>query len=126
MIGALKWVQSHIASFNGNAGQVQFCESAGSVSVCTLSHLPVARGLFHRVIAESGSCYPSGDIILNKSEATEVRARYLRLLGIPEHELLTMNPQLLINLTLRAIVPNAKKIPIHLRHSLFLALGSRQ
>ena len=112
MINALKWVQLHITSFNGDAEQVTlFGESAGSVSVCTLSHLPAARGLFHRVIAESGSCYPSGDIILNKSEATGVRARYLRLLGIPEHELLTMNAQLLVNLTLLAIVPNAKKIP---------------
>ena len=47
MISALKWVQSHIASFNGNAGQVTiFGESAGSVSVCTLSHLPVARDYF--------------------------------------------------------------------------------
>lgn len=112
MINALKWVQLHIANFNGDPGQVTiFGESAGSVSVCTLSHLPAARGLFHRVIAESGSCYPSGDIILNKSEATLVRSRYLQLLGIPEQELLTMDPQLLINLTLRAIVPNAKKIP---------------
>ena len=82
MINALKWVQLHITSFNGDAEQVTiFGESAGSVSVCTLSHLPAARGLFHRVIAESGSCYPSGDIILNKSEATGSKVTIFTITG---------------------------------------------
>ena len=112
MVTALKWIKSHIANFNGDPESVTiFGESAGSVSACTLSHLPIAKGLFHRVIAESGSCYPSGDIILNKTEATLARVRYLHLLGIPEKELLTMNPQELVNLTMHAIVPNASKIP---------------
>ena len=70
MVSALQWVRSHIGSFNGDSRSVTvFGESAGSVSTCVLSHLPAARGLFHRAIAESGVCYPSGDIILNATEA---------------------------------------------------------
>lgn len=54
-IAALKWVQENIAAFGGNPDNVIiFGESAGGVSVQSLLTIPLARGLFHKAIIESG------------------------------------------------------------------------
>jgi para-nitrobenzyl esterase len=50
----LAWVRDNIARFGGDPENVTiFGESAGSSSVTTLLLLPEARGLFHKVIAQS-------------------------------------------------------------------------
>ena len=55
-IAALKWMQSNIASFGGDPGNVTiFGESAGSQDVSLLLAAPPARGLFHKAIMQSGT-----------------------------------------------------------------------
>jgi len=55
-IAALKWVRDNIAKFGGDPANVTiFGQSAGAVDVNVLMTSPQAKGLFHRVIAESGT-----------------------------------------------------------------------
>ena len=54
-IEALEWVKRNIAVFGGDRGNVTvFGESAGGASVNMLMTSPLARGLFHRAIVQSG------------------------------------------------------------------------
>lgn len=57
-ISALKWARDNGAAFGGDPGCVTiFGESAGASSVLRLAVSPLARGLFHRVIAQSGTVW---------------------------------------------------------------------
>ena len=53
---ALKWVKQHIGDFGGDATKVTiFGESAGGACVSLLMLSPLTKGLFSKVIAQSGS-----------------------------------------------------------------------
>jgi len=55
-VSALRWVRRNIACFGGDPDNVTiFGESAGASSVSLLPLIKDAKGLFHRVIAQSGS-----------------------------------------------------------------------
>jgi para-nitrobenzyl esterase len=56
MIAALEWVRDNIAAFGGDPGNVTiFGESGGGAKVSTLLAMPLAAGLFHRAIIQSGA-----------------------------------------------------------------------
>lgn len=69
-IAGLRWVKQNIAQFGGNPANVTiFGESAGAISTALLVTSPQARGLFHKVIAESGAMYffakPNNKVLSN-------------------------------------------------------------
>jgi para-nitrobenzyl esterase len=62
---ALQWVRDNIEEFGGDPGRVTvFGESGGGGKVGTLMAMPLAKGLFHRAILQSGfgiTAIPSAD-----------------------------------------------------------------
>jgi len=63
---ALKWVRRNIAHFGGDPGRVTiFGESAGGQSVYAQLASPLAAGMFHGAIAESGSYAEFQDYFFN-------------------------------------------------------------
>jgi para-nitrobenzyl esterase len=58
MIAGLKWIQKNIAAFGGDPDKVTiFGESAGGIAVSMLCASPLARGLFHGAISQSGGSF---------------------------------------------------------------------
>jgi len=55
-VAALRWVKNNIENFGGDPDNITiFGESAGGASVSLLMVMPAAKGLFNKVIAQSGT-----------------------------------------------------------------------
>ncbi len=87
---ALEWVRDNIAAFGGDPGCVTlFGESGGGRKVSALLAMPVARGLYHRAINQSGP----GVVMHDRGSARRLAERLLEHLGIardPLRELQTL------------------------------------
>ena len=79
LITALSWVRENIARFGGDPGNVTiFGESGGGGKVSTLLAMPVAAGLFHRAIIQSGASVR----LRTKERALKLTDLVLKELGI--------------------------------------------
>jgi para-nitrobenzyl esterase len=82
-IEALKWISRNIEAFGGNPGNVTIDgQSAGSFSVNALMISPMAKGLFHRAIGQSGGMFPGGPgLIYDLKAAESAGIKYAEQLG---------------------------------------------
>jgi carboxylesterase type B len=74
-IAAVQWVHDNIAAFGGDPARITIAgQSAGASAVHNLTASPMAKGLFHRAIADSGSSIATaGGRTLKDQEADGVR-----------------------------------------------------
>ncbi|WP_293348450.1 carboxylesterase family protein [Phenylobacterium sp.] len=91
-IAALRWVRRNIAAFGGDPDNVTlFGESAGGVSVQFLMAQPETRGLFHKVVIQSGAgWYRPQDLAEKSARGVEIaravgleQATAAQLRGVP-------------------------------------------
>lgn len=93
-VEALRWVQRNISQFGGDPGSVTiFGESAGGSSVLSLMATPLARGLFHRVIALS----PSMNQLRSRDRAHAAAGHLLTRAGLDAHGLRSASAEQLLS-----------------------------
>lgn len=81
MLAALRWVQDEIVAFGGDPSNMTiFGESAGGIAVGILLASPLAEGLFHHAIIQSGAA----DRLHSRASVGEMLPFYYRELGLDQ------------------------------------------
>ncbi len=85
LIASLKWVHENIGAFGGDPDNVLiFGESGGGTKTLSLLSSPLAEGLFHRAIIESGSASSLPERTTTLEEAESAGERIVAKLGLDE------------------------------------------
>ena len=97
-LAAIQWVQRNIAAFGGDPGNVTISgQSAGASSVHSLVASPLAKGLFHRAITESGSSFVALNRLQNLGPAERNGAAFAAAKGARDlKDLRAMSPEKLM------------------------------
>jgi para-nitrobenzyl esterase len=86
LIRSLQWIQENIETFGGDPNNVTiFGESGGGTKTISLMSSPLAKGLFHRAIVQSGSALISPQRVTTLEAAEATGERIAVQLGIAEN-----------------------------------------
>ncbi len=84
VIAALEWVRDNIAQFGGDSDSVMvFGQSGGGQKISMLLGCPLAKGLFHRAVIESGP----GPKMIERDYGTMMAEHLLKELGLDKQYL---------------------------------------
>lgn len=84
IVAALQWVRENIEAFGGDPNNVTlFGQSGGGCKINTLMGMPIATGLFHRAIVQSGPAFR----YRGRAEAEATSDRMFAILGIPNNDI---------------------------------------
>jgi para-nitrobenzyl esterase len=107
-IQALKWINKNVEYFGGDKNNVTiFGESAGGLSVTILPLIEGSKGLFKRIISQSGSFVwginkDDGKLLINElknfvsKRNKDFDVNYL--MNLSEEEIIKLNSELMIKL----------------------------
>jgi para-nitrobenzyl esterase len=85
LVMALQWVQDNIEAFGGDRTNVMiFGQSGGGGKVVRMMHMPAAKGLFHKVSAQSGgnNTYRTTDVAASVKAQQAIAAHTLKNLNL--------------------------------------------
>ncbi len=84
LVAALEWVKENIENFGGDPNNVTIMgQSGGGAKVCTVSAMPLAKGLFHKAVALSGTAAESG----NKDYSKKIGTYILKEAGLSSSQI---------------------------------------
>jgi para-nitrobenzyl esterase len=90
LVVALQWVHDNIERFGGDPGNVMiFGQSGGGGKVVRLMHMPAAKGLFHKVSAQSGgnNTYRTTDVAASIKAQQAIAAHTLKNLNLTNSDI---------------------------------------
>ena len=85
LVMALQWVKENIEAFGGDPNNVMiFGQSGGGGKVVRMMHMPAAKGLFHKVSAQSGgnNTYRTTDVAASIKAQQAIAAHTLKNLNL--------------------------------------------
>src|SRR6185436_13103274 len=107
LVLALQWVREHAARFGGDPGNVTiFGQSGGGGKVCALLAMPVAQGLFHKAIVQSGASVRFAE----RERTTRLAEAVLKHLGLRGDQLDQLQTLPVAKLS-EAVAPAQKTLP---------------
>ncbi|MDA9371565.1 carboxylesterase family protein [Porticoccaceae bacterium] len=120
LIAALRWLKENIQVFGGDPANVTlFGESAGAANIGYLSVSPLARGLYHRAIKQSGGFEINHDYINSYDEEKQLGLDFSAIFNQSSLAKLRALPAETVH---RSAMTHYKDNPVHANRKSFFAI----